>query len=91
MTPKAAKNAFGDVITNAAGETWLKAAVTALPEKGKANKALLKLLSKSLGVGMRRLTLIAGAKDRYKTIHVAGDTAETAAVMEKWLATRDAE
>ena len=69
---------------------FLKAAVTAVPEKGRANKSLLKLLSKSWGVGMQRLTLIAGAKDRNKTIQVAGDTAETLALLKKWLSGHDA-
>ena len=34
---------------------------------------------------MRSLTLIAGPKDRNKTIHVAGETAATKAMLENWL------
>ncbi|MEK9724185.1 MAG: DUF167 family protein [Rhodospirillaceae bacterium] len=85
LTPKAGRNALGGIAVDAAGTAMLKALVTAVSEKGKANKALLKLLSKSWGVGMQRLTLIAGAKDRNKTVLVAGEPAETTALLENWL------
>ena len=85
LIPKASRNAIGGTVADDAGTCFLKASVTAVPEKGKANKALLKMLSKTWGVGMRSLTLIAGPKDRNKTIHVAGETAATKAMLENWL------
>jgi uncharacterized protein YggU (UPF0235/DUF167 family) len=39
----------------------LKAAVTQVAEKGKANKALIALLSKSLGLRKSQIELVAGA------------------------------
>ncbi len=85
LTPKAGRNAVGKQITDAAGTVFLKASVTAVPEKGKANKALLKLLSKTWGVAMQRLTLITGAKGRNKTVAVSGDATETEAMLKTWL------
>lgn len=38
----------------------LKLSVTAAPEKGKANKALLKLLSDALGVPLSSLAILSG-------------------------------
>jgi len=88
LAPKAGANRIGDVAENAAGQGQLRVQVTAVPEKGKANKALLKLLSKTWGVGMQRLDLIAGAKDRNKTVLVGGESTETLAMLEDWLRSR---
>ena len=88
LTPKAGANRFGGVFVDAAGRARIKARVTAAPEKGKANTALLKLLSKSWGVGMQRLHLITGHKDRNKTVLVAGGTGEVLAMLETWLHSR---
>lgn len=53
----------------------LKIAVTAPPEKGKANKALLAVLAEFLGVSRRHVTLISGEASRDKRVEVAGVTA----------------
>jgi uncharacterized protein (TIGR00251 family) len=73
LTPKASSDRIVGFERLADGSVALKVSVTAVPEKGKANRALLKLLSKSWGVGMRSFELIRGAKDRNKTVLVAGD------------------
>jgi len=48
----------------------LKIAVTAAPEKGKANRAVLKLLGDALGVPPSALQLVAGASSPDKTVLV---------------------
>ncbi len=48
--------------------TSLKVKVRAQPEKGKANKALIKLLAKTLGVAQGGLVLTAGTTHRSKTV-----------------------
>lgn len=53
----------------------LKVAVTAPPEKGKANKALLAVLAEFLGVSRRDVTIISGETSRDKRVEVAGVTA----------------
>ena len=57
---------------NTGGKERLKATVTAVPEKGKANTALIKLLAKKLGLPKTRISLIAGDQSRYKTVHFEG-------------------
>ena len=47
VTPKAAKNAIGDVVADGQGCGVLKVAVTVVPEKGNANAAVIVLLAKS--------------------------------------------
>ncbi len=74
LTPKAASNRVGPVERSADGGTYLKVAVTVAPENGKANAQLIKLLAKAWKLPKTRLTLVAGAKARYKTLHIEGDT-----------------
>ena len=47
LAPKASENRIGPVALDDAGGAVLKVAVTEIPEGGKANKALIKLLAKS--------------------------------------------
>ena len=48
----------------------LRVHVTAPPEDGKANKAILKLLAKALGVAPSRLVLMRGAGARDKLVRL---------------------
>jgi uncharacterized protein (TIGR00251 family) len=69
--PGARKNAvFGEQ----AGA--LKVAVTAPPEDGRANDALVELLREWLGVKRSQLTLLSGQTNRNKVFLVRGLTAE---------------
>lgn len=59
--------------------------VTAPPEKGKANAALLKLLSKQLAIPRKDLSLLLGGQDRRKVVLVMGDKDRvTQALLEKF-------
>lgn len=75
LTPKASKNALVRIEKDTNGKSRLKATVTAVPEKGKANTALIKLLSKKLGLPKTSIELIAGDQSRLKTILLHGETA----------------
>ena len=75
LTPGAAATRIKDVAQNPEGAPVLRVSVTAPPEKGKANAALLKLLSKAWSVPKTSLTVISGATDRNKVILAAGDPA----------------
>jgi hypothetical protein len=52
----------------------LKVCVTASPEKGKANKALIELLARSLGLKKSQIELIAGETSRQKRFLLRGAT-----------------
>ncbi|RVU36596.1 DUF167 domain-containing protein [Hwanghaeella grinnelliae] len=73
LTPKASANRIQGLAEDAAGGVVLKAAVTAPPEKGKANAALIKLLAKAWSLPKTSLTVISGATDRNKVLHIEGD------------------
>ncbi|MBB3658830.1 uncharacterized protein (TIGR00251 family) [Rhizobium sp. BK650] len=51
----------------------LKVRVTAVPEKGKANTALIALISKSLGVAKSSVDLVSGDTSRKKILRIDGD------------------
>ncbi|MFK4824774.1 DUF167 family protein [Paenochrobactrum sp. BZR 588] len=73
LTPKASKDAVETVITSADERCYLSARVRAVPEKGLANKALEKLLAKSLQVPASTVSVDAGATSRIKQIFISGD------------------
>lgn len=73
LTPKSAKDAVEGVETTDDGRAHLKARVRAVPEDGKANAALIKLLAKWLDVAPRSITIVAGATSRLKQIRFEGD------------------
>jgi len=64
VTPKASRNAV-----TVDGDT-IRVHVTTVPEDGKANAAVVKLLAKSLGVAKSRLVLTRGATSREKVFRV---------------------
>jgi len=70
LIPKAGSNQIDGLIDRPDGAA-LKVRVTAVPEKGKANAALIKLLAKSFGIAGGRFSLISGPKDRHKRLLIA--------------------
>lgn len=54
----------------------LKIRIAAPPVKGKANKALVKLLAKTLGVSGSQVEILSGHKTRRKTVRVSGVESE---------------
>ncbi|TCO73952.1 DUF167 domain-containing protein [Rhodovulum euryhalinum] len=66
VTPKASR----DRITLEAGV--LRVYVTSVPEDGKANAAVLRLLAKAVGVPKSRLEIVRGQSSRDKLVRVLG-------------------
>ena len=54
----------------------LKAYVTAPPEGGKANEAVVALLAKALGLAKGRVTIVRGHRGRNKLVRIGGLTEE---------------
>lgn len=52
------------------GSILYKVYVATPPEGGKANKAVIKLLAKTLGIAKSRLTILRGHTSRDKTIRI---------------------
>jgi len=73
LTPRAKADRVLGVAATAEGMRVVKASVTAPPEDGCANEALLQLLARVLRLPRRDLAIVAGAGGRRKTVSVAGD------------------
>lgn len=57
----------------------LRVAVTAPPDKGKANAAILELLARALGCRPSAIALVSGETSRHKRFILAGMSVEEAA------------
>ena len=75
LTPKAGHNRIIGVKADAEGTRRLAVSVTAVPEDGKANGALIKLLAKTWKLPKSAISIAAGTTTRAKTVRVAGDPA----------------
>lgn len=70
LTPKASSDRVGEVRKLPNGDKQLVVYVTAPPDDGKANDAMLRLLAKHLGVAASRLTIVRGQTNRNKLVRV---------------------
>jgi uncharacterized protein YggU (UPF0235/DUF167 family) len=69
VTPKASSNRI-KIETGDDGQPVIRVYVTCVPEDGKANKAVLDLLAKELGVPKTSLTVLRGNTGREKIISI---------------------
>lgn len=86
VSPKASRNAVQGVMPTPDGQA-LKIAVTAPPDKGKANAAVTLLLSKVFGVSKTSVVVVAGDTDRRKILRISGDPAALIAIAQQWIKT----
>ncbi|MDP1835005.1 MAG: DUF167 domain-containing protein [Chlamydiales bacterium] len=67
VTPKASKS---EVL--GWDGTYLKIRLAAIPEKGKANEELIRVIATALGIAKSRVELVSGETSRLKKIKVDG-------------------
>ena len=68
VTPNAGRDIIDGVETRDDGSTVLRLRVAAVPDKGKANAAVIVLLAKTLGIPKSSVTLVNGETARFKTV-----------------------
>lgn len=73
VIPRAKQNYIGEVLVNSKNQKILKIYITAAPVEGKANKAVIALLAKSWKLKKSQISIILGAKDNNKVVHISGD------------------
>ncbi len=78
--PNASKDAVEGQGEDASGQTWLKVRVRAVPEKGKANAAIEKLLAKALKLPGSAVSVEKGETQRIKTVRISADGSIGAAI-----------
>lgn len=81
VSPRASANRIVGAMDDGAGGQRLKVLVTSVPEDGKANKAVIKLLAKSWKLAKSLMEITSGATDRNKTILITGDARAFARVV----------
>ena len=84
LTPRASRDGI-DGIKSAADGPYLQARVRAVPEDGRANRALIELLAKALRLPKSSLAIAGGASSRLKTVHIAGDRTALTNHLTAWL------
>lgn len=76
LTPKGGRDAVDGWGEAADGNVHLKARVSAMPEDGKANAALIALVANILDVAKSAVSITSGQTARLKRIEVNGDAAK---------------
>jgi uncharacterized protein (TIGR00251 family) len=85
LTPNGGRDAIDGIEADGKGEAFLKARVTAVPEKGKANKALILLIAQSLRIPKSSVSLISGDTARKKILRIDGDPEDLVKKLEIFL------
>ncbi|MDY8108215.1 DUF167 domain-containing protein [Fulvimarina sp. 2208YS6-2-32] len=83
VTPKASLDRVGGVSEDGAGRLRLQLKLRAVPEEGRANAALVKLVAKVFGVAKTSVSVVAGHANRSKTVLIEGEHAALAGVADR--------
>lgn len=84
VTPKGGQSRIDGLGEDADGRSFLRVRVKEVPEKGKANAAVVKLLAKAWGLAPSAIEIAAGDTGRVKTVIARGAGIE--ARIEAWFA-----
>lgn len=74
VTPRASKDGITGLHQGPEGQVSLAIKVTAVPDKGRANKAVIDVLAKAARLPRSAFTIVSGETNRMKSILVAGST-----------------
>ncbi|MBN9005464.1 MAG: DUF167 domain-containing protein [Rhizobiales bacterium] len=73
VTPRGGRDAIDGIETLANGRAVVKVRVRAIAEGGEANRAVMEMLAKALGVRKTDVRLLSGATSRQKQVAIDGD------------------
>jgi uncharacterized protein (TIGR00251 family) len=85
LTPKAGRDAIGDIVVLADGREAVRVHVRAIPSGGEANRALIALLAKTFRVPKSGIEIVAGDSARLKQVRIPGDPSALAAIVSGWM------
>ena len=88
VTPRGGRDEIDGLETLANGRTVVKIRVRAIAEGGEANRAVVELLARALGVPRARVRVLSGATSRLKQIAVDGDPAKLGESLRKLTAAK---
>jgi hypothetical protein len=79
LTPKGGRDRIEGWVNDEKDHAVLKVRVSAVPERGKANEALVELLAKELRIAKSLISIRSGETSRLKTVFIARDGDDLAA------------
>jgi len=79
VTPNAGVDRIEGVEARDNGQTVLRLRVAAVPDKGKANAAVIALLAGALDIPKSAIQVMSGATARLKVLSISGDGPDLAA------------
>lgn len=85
LTPRSAREKVGGIWRDEKDHSWLQVQVRAVPEKGKANAALIQLMAKALHLASSAVSLEAGDTSRLKRVRVSGNRTQIETIMKEWM------
>jgi uncharacterized protein (TIGR00251 family) len=91
VTPRGGRDEIDGLETLANGRTVIKVRVRAIADGGEANRAVMELVAKALGVSKARVRILSGATSRHKQMAVDGDPARLGEALRKLTAAKPVE
>jgi uncharacterized protein len=88
VTPRGGRDDIDGLETLANGRTVIKIRVRAIAEGGEANRAVIELLAKALGVPKGKIRVLSGMTSRLKQIAVDGDPTKLGETLRKLTAAK---
>ena len=85
VQPGASRTGIDGLKTLDDGQAVLAIRVSAAPEGGKANAAVVKLLAKTWGLPKSSVEVVSGHSGRRKTVHIDGDPVALQTRLRAWL------
>ena len=84
ISPNASSFAIKGIFTDSDNKDFLKITVVSVPEKGKANKELIKFLSKELGLPKSDIEIVSGETGHFKKILLKNKSEQIMAKFDEW-------
>ena len=91
VTPRGGRDEIDGLETLSDGRPVVKVRVRAIADGGEANRAVIELLAKSLGVPKRNVRLLSGATSRQKQIAIDGAPTKLGEALRRLTAAKPAE
>jgi uncharacterized protein (TIGR00251 family) len=88
VTPRGGRDDIDGIETLANGRTVVKVRVRAIADGGEANRALIELMAKALGVPKAKVRILSGTTSRLKQVAVDGDPARLGESLRKLTAAK---
>jgi uncharacterized protein (TIGR00251 family) len=88
VTPRGGRDDIDGVEMLANGRVVVKVRVRAIADGGEANRAVMELLAKALGVPKAKVRILSGATSRLKQIAVDGDPSKLGDALRKLTAAK---